>query len=102
TNAGGVPANFIARWYEDPIIGIPPPAWQAMGAGFNSGGYALERFLDQTIAAGAFTASGGAPTNHIAQWNETTDAWEPMGVGMNASVRALKGVDFGIAGNALY
>ena len=42
TQAGGVAANNIARWNESQTI-FPPPAWQAMGAGFNNAVYAIER-----------------------------------------------------------
>ncbi len=87
--AGSVPASRIARYVTDPVSGFPPPAWQAMGAGFNSDVYAIERFNNATYAGGAFTASG-VTTSYVARWNTTTSAWEPVGGGMNGTVRALR------------
>jgi hypothetical protein len=89
THAGGVAANRIARWDQDPLIAFPPPAWQAMGSGFNSGVYAIERYNSATYAGGPFTFSTST-VNHIARWNETTKLWEAVGTGMNGAVRALK------------
>ena len=90
TNAGGVAANYIARWNESPLIAFPPPAWAAMGAGFNNAVYSVARYNNVTYAAGAFTASGATGLNRIAKWNETTDVWEPMGAGVNGFVYAMK------------
>ncbi len=90
TAAGGVAANRIARWVEDPLFGFPPPVWEPMGAGFNDRVYAIQRFNGFTIAAGAFTASGAAPVNRIARW--TGSAWQPITSGLNDTVAALKPV----------
>ena len=93
TSAGGITADFIARWVEDPL-GFPPAQWAPMGSGFNSSVFAIERFNNATIAAGQFDLSGGTAVNRIARWNEETRTWQPMGAGagggMNGSVRALK------------
>lgn len=88
TFAGGVAAQRIARWDEDPT-GFPPAAWAPMGAGFNGTVHAIERFNGETYAGGAFTASGQA-VQRIARWNETTDTWGPLGAGMNGPVFALR------------
>ena len=88
THAGGVAATRVARWNQSDLA-FPPPAWQAMGAGFNGIVYALERHSSVTYAGGAFTASGVA-VSRIARWNETSDVWEPVGTGMNGTVLALK------------
>jgi hypothetical protein len=90
TAAGGVAAERIARWDEDPIELFPPPAWQPMGAGFNSTVFAIERYGSATYAGGSFTASGGTGLNYVAGWNEATDVWEAVGGGMNGTVYALK------------
>jgi trimeric autotransporter adhesin len=89
THAGGVTANFIARWDVNPFIAFPPPAWEPMGAGFSNAVYAVERYNSATYAGGAFTFSSSA-VSRIARWNETTDTWEPVGTGMNGPVYALK------------
>lgn len=85
--AGGIAANNIARWNENPIVVFPPPAWAAMGGGFNGPVYAIRRYSGITYAAGAFTNSG---LNRIAKWNETTDVWEAMGTGLNGFCYAMK------------
>jgi hypothetical protein len=85
-----VPASFIARWIESSIIVFPPPTWHAMGPGFNNVVTAIERFDDQTHAAGAFSSSGATAVNHIARWNEVSEAWEPLGSGLNSNVFALR------------
>lgn len=90
SGAGGVAANNIARWNESPFTVFPPPAWAAMGAGFNNAVYAIERSGGFTYAGGAFTASGGTGLNRIARWNETSDVWEALGSGLNGFVYAIK------------
>jgi hypothetical protein len=89
-HAGGIAASSIARWDES-LLAFPPPAWQPMGAGFNGEVYAIERFNGDTYAGGLFGYSGATQVNDIARWNETTDAWEPLGSGMTGGyVQALK------------
>jgi len=90
TNAGGIAVSNIARWAEDPLAGFPPPAWEAMGAGFNNMVTALTRYNGSTVASGYFSQSGATAVNGIARWNETTDTWGAMGSGMNGPVTALK------------
>jgi hypothetical protein len=89
SQAGGITANNIARWNESQVA-FPPPAWAAMGPGFNNAVYAIERSSSRTYAAGAFTFSGGTGVSYIARWNETTKLWEAVGSGMNGFVYALK------------
>ena len=92
TTAGGVSALRIARWSEDPFGSFPPPAWAAMGPGFNNTVQSIERGNGITYAAGAFSHSGTTQVNYVARWNETTDLWESMGGGMNLNgfVYAIK------------
>ncbi len=86
TTAGGVAANRIAIWNENDIFGIP--AWSALGNGFNNNVAAIERFNNQIIAGGIFSASGATSLNRIAVWNGSS--WQPLGTGLNNSVQALK------------
>jgi trimeric autotransporter adhesin len=90
TTAGGVGANRIARWQQDPIQAFPPPAWEAMGSGFSDTVFAIRRFNGTTYAAGAFTTAGGTLVNRIARWNETSDLWQTVTTGTNGTVRALR------------
>lgn len=92
TTAGGVSATRIARWNENPMTVFPPPAWAAMGAGFNGVVQTIERSGGYTYAGGSFTQSGAATVLRVARWNETTDTWENLNGlgGMNGTVYALK------------
>ncbi len=93
THAGGVTAYDVAKW-DQKAVNITPPAWQAMGAGFDGGVLALERATvnsaTNTYAAGLFTHSGATTVNHVARWNATSSAWEALGGGMDGIVYALK------------
>lgn len=89
THAGGISANFIARWDQNPISVFPTPAWTAMGPGFSGPVNAIERFNSVTYAGGSFVSSGVTSVNRIARWNETSKLWEALGTGMNNAVFAL-------------
>ncbi|MFH0982498.1 MAG: hypothetical protein V2A79_13310, partial [Planctomycetota bacterium] len=98
TTAGGVPANYIAKWNGT--------QWSALGSGM--GGtepnvIALTVFDDGTgpalYAGGWFTTAGGVPANYIAKWNGTQ--WSALGSGMDNAVFALTVFDDG-TGPALY
>jgi peptidoglycan hydrolase-like amidase len=84
TTAGGVSANYIARWDGS--------QWRPLGSGI--GGTrpgpvvcALTVYNGDLIAGGDFTNAGGASANSIAKWNGTS--WSPLGSGANAAVQAL-------------
>ena len=79
TTAGGVPANFIARWDGS--------AWSALSSGMNGPVYALAVSGADLYAGGNFTMAGGMPANYIAKWNGST--WSALGLGMNTNVQAL-------------
>jgi hypothetical protein len=100
TTAGGVAANYIAKWNGH--------QWSPLGSGV--GGVVsdppvlgLTVFDDGTGAAlyagGQFTTAGGVAANYIAKWDGTQ--WTPLGSGMNNQVNALTVFDDG-SGPALY
>jgi len=95
TTAGGVPANYIAKW--------DGATWSALGSGMNNAVLALGVYDDGTgpalYAGGFFTTAGGVPANYIAKWNGA--AWSALGSGMNDVVYALGMYDDG-TGPALY
>src|SRR5262249_41806501 len=70
--AGGVPANFIAKWNGSD--------WSALGSGTNGAVYSLDVFDDAygpaLYAGGAFTTAGGTTANMIAKWVDAT--WSPL------------------------
>lgn len=83
TTAGGVPANRVARWTGT--------EWQALGQGVSgSGGASVDALTvapDGVLyAAGEFTAAGGEPANHVAQWDGA--AWQPLGGGVGGDYEA--------------
>jgi len=94
-HAGGVAANYIARWQQNTFI-VSNPAWEAMGPGFDATVHAIARFSNATYAGGDFIHSGATVVNYIAVWNESTQQWTSIG-GMNGSVYALK-----VLGSYLY
>ncbi|MGP1345371.1 MAG: hypothetical protein ACTS3F_01710 [Phycisphaerales bacterium] len=91
TSAGGVPANYIARWSGTAWSPLNAPG----GQGMNSGIYALKAINEGSAstlyAAGDFTAAGGKVANRIASWNGSD--WQPLagtGVsGPNDQIEAL-------------
>src|SRR5688572_235497 len=65
TSAGGVAANYIARW--------DGTSWSALGAGLNGAVLALATFDDGSgpalYAGGDFSTAGGAPASFLARWD---------------------------------
>lgn len=76
TSAGGLGANYIAKWNGS--------TWFSTGAGMNSQVWALENINGTLYAGGAFTTAGGVNANRVAMWNGTS--WQPMGSGMDGTV----------------
>ena len=82
TTAGGVTANYIAKWDGS--------AWSALGSGMSATMrcvYALAVSGTDLYAGGDFTTAGGVPANHIAKWDGS--AWSALGSGMRGALRRL-------------
>jgi trimeric autotransporter adhesin len=90
TAAGGVPANYIARWDGS--------SWSALGSGIAGRVPPLEiTVVDLTtlpngdlVVGGSFLRAGGVTVNSIARWNGS--AWSALGSGLtgaNSVVYAL-------------
>ncbi len=75
TTAGGVPANYVAKW--------DGTAWTPLGAGMNSSVTALAFSGGKLYAGGTFTSPG----SYIAQWDGST--WAPLGAGVDGNVNAI-------------
>ncbi len=96
--AGGQPANGIARWNGS--------AWSSLGSGSGNGVnnivYALAVSGSDLYVGGGFSQAGGQPISGVARWNGS--AWLPLGTlelnGVNGSVRALvvNGTDVFVGG----
>ncbi|WP_226163450.1 hypothetical protein [Hymenobacter terricola] len=84
TQAGGVAANYVAKWNGT--------AWSSLGAGpangMNSGVTALAVAGNGDVYAGGnFTQAGGVAASRVAKWNGT--AWSPLGAGVGSSVNNI-------------
>ena len=76
TQAGGVAANYIAKWNGT--------AWSALGTGTSNGMNNVVFALaiagnGEVYAGGRFTQAGGVSANNIARWNGTS--WSALGSG---------------------
>jgi len=72
TTAGGIAANYIAKWNGS--------TWSALGSGMNNTVMALAVAGGDLYAGGSFTVAGGVAANCIAKWNGS--AWSALGSGM--------------------
>jgi len=73
TEAGGIPAQGIARWNGT--------TWSALGSGIVGSAYALAALPNGDIVVGGeLIEAGGAPVHGIARWNGS--AWDDFGGGV--------------------
>jgi hypothetical protein len=79
TTAGGVNANYIAKWNGT--------TWSPLGSGMNDRVSCLLVVGNTLYAGGRFTTAGGVSANRIAKWDGS--AWSPLGSGMNDVVSSL-------------
>ncbi len=70
THAGGIAANFIARW--------DGTSWHALGSGLDDFVYTLAISGGNLYVGGRFMNAGGDTANLIAKWNGTS--WSKVGV----------------------
>ncbi|HEX2616574.1 MAG TPA: PKD domain-containing protein [Flavobacteriales bacterium] len=114
TQAGGMPANYLARWNgtawstignlgnfmasdalyaNDTALFVGSlgrvrwwngTAWAVYPGVFNSDVYALTHFRDTLYAGGFFSSQSGVSYPHIARWNGA--AWDSLTSGCNAQV----------------
>lgn len=79
TCAGGVPANYIAKWNGT--------TWDSLGSGMDGWVNALTVYNGELIAGGQFVNAGGVTVNNIARWDGV--AWTDVSGGTNSIVSAL-------------
>ena len=82
--AGGLTANYIAKWNGT--------MWTSLGTGTANGMNAHVNALvmaanGDLYAAGAFTQTGSVPANRVARWNGST--WSTLGTGTNETIYVL-------------
>jgi hypothetical protein len=86
TLAGGVSANYIAKWNGS--------AWSALGTGLTGGSVTMCSeiaidSLDNVYAGGEFTSAGGVSANNIAKWTPGSVSWSALGTGLSYQCSAL-------------
>ncbi len=79
TCAGGVPANYIAKWNGT--------SWSALGSGLNGWVNALTVYNGNLIVGGQFSQAGSTQVNYLAKWNG--NSWSDVNGDMGANVAAL-------------
>jgi hypothetical protein len=75
TTAGGVPANFVARWNGS--------IWSALGSGMTGGNFTVVNSLitlpsGDLIAGGQFTTAGDVFAPYLARWGCLTPSCDPI------------------------
>ncbi len=83
TTAGGISANYIARWDST------TSTWSALGSGLNNVVMAIVVSGSDIYVGGWFTQAGGISANYIARWDSTTSTWSALGSGTNNWVYAI-------------
>jgi len=91
TQAGGAPANRVARF------NTTTQTWTPLGSGaangVNNGVLALAVSGSDLVVGGVFNQAGGAAANGVARFNTTTQTWAPLGSGaangVNSTVNAI-------------
>ncbi len=80
-HAGGIAANFIARW--DGVT------WDSVGTGLSGGSgiYSMAVYAGELYVGGYFFTAGGVSAPMIAKWNDTT--WSPVGASLSNIVNTL-------------
>ena len=101
TSAGGVSANYVARFNTQ------TNTWSSLGSSNGvSGGIvpavtALAVVGDEVFVGGWFTSAGGVSANYVARFNTQTNTWSSLGTGssngVSGSVAALA-----VVGNEVY
>ncbi|MGH7595213.1 MAG: tandem-95 repeat protein [bacterium] len=97
TQAGGMPANHIAKW--------DGKRWSALGSGVNGTVLSIAVSGNDIYVGGAFTKAGQVTAKNLAKWNGAT--WSVVDNGLNGAVRTIAvkdsilyvGGDFMQAGN---
>jgi hypothetical protein len=91
TSAGGVSANYVARF------NTATNTWSSLGMfssnGVNEWVWALAVVGNEVYVGGGFTSAGGVSANRVARFNTQTNTWSTLGTGssngVNNGVHAL-------------
>ncbi|MEM9243181.1 MAG: hypothetical protein AAGA27_03870 [Pseudomonadota bacterium] len=81
--AGGMPANYIAKWDGN--------SWSALGDGANDSPYVLATdSKDNVYAGGAFDTVGGVLASNIAKWDG--NSWSALGDGIDGGFKYVAAI----------
>jgi hypothetical protein len=84
TSAGGVSANYVARFNTQ------TNTWSSLGTGSSNGVnnvvYALAVVGNEVVVGGWFTSAGGVSANYVARFNTQTNTWSSLGTGSSNGV----------------
>lgn len=80
TNAGGVPANYIAKWDGN--------SWLPLGTGTNDRILCMAVTDDYLYVGGRFTSAGDIPANRFARWDG--NSWSTISGSPNLIVHAIE------------
>jgi hypothetical protein len=86
TSAGGVSANYVARFNTQ------TNTWSSLGTGISNGVSGEVRALavvgDEVVVGGGFTSAGGVSANRVARFNTQTNTWSSLGTGISNGVNS--------------
>jgi len=84
TSAGGVSANYVARFNTQ------TNTWSTLGTGSSNGVndrvFALAVVGNEVVVGGNFTSAGGVSANRVARFNTQTNTWSSLGTGSSNGV----------------
>jgi hypothetical protein len=84
TSAGGVSANYVARFNTQ------TNTWSTLGTGSSNGVnyyvYALAVVGNEVVVGGTFSSAGGVSANYVARFNTQTNTWSTLGTGSSNGV----------------
>jgi hypothetical protein len=87
TSAGGVSANYVARFNTQ------TNTWSSLGTGSSNGVsntvLALAVVGNEVVVGGSFTSAGGVSANYVARFNTQTNTWSSLGTGSSNGVNEL-------------
>jgi fibronectin type III domain protein/PKD domain-containing protein len=90
TEAGGAPANYVAKWNGT--------SWSGLGSGFVYTVYAAALSGDDFYAAGYFETADGSVANRVVKWDGVS--WSVLGEFANGEENYL--VAMAVAGSDIY
>jgi N-acetylneuraminic acid mutarotase len=97
TSAGGVSANYVARFNTQ------TNTWSSLGTGSSNGVEgrvsALAVVGNEVVVGGGFNSAGGVSANSVARFNTQTNTWSSLGTGSSNGVNGLGVFALAVVGN---